>query len=173
MLILAPIRSTTSTRLSEASVFFWLDIDVEKIVSNCDEFCRLNRRWHTIGAKRSFLQARWANEIYSPQGFAEEKMESINEGKCHHMPFSIRLLKIYLILIWANARNTMSHWLRVSYDSLDVLRSTVLCFYSAVSVHIQGQVQKQGNFKSLCTFRSIHEVHCYPSTLPFSSWKCS
>lgn len=44
--------------------------------------------------------------------------------------FFIRLLKIDLILIWANARNTISHWPRVSYDLLDVLCSAVLCFYS-------------------------------------------
>lgn len=55
-------------------------------------------------------------------------MESINEGKCHHMAVFITLFKIDVILIWANARNTIGHCLRVSYDLVDVLRSTVLCF---------------------------------------------
>lgn len=38
-------------------------------------------------AKRSFYEHHEQRRVYSPQGFAEEKMESINEGKCHHMAF--------------------------------------------------------------------------------------
>lgn len=61
-------------------------------------------------AKKSFYEHHEQKRIYSPQGFVKEKMESINEGKCHHKAFFfIRLLKIDLILIWANARNTISH----------------------------------------------------------------
>lgn len=31
--------------------------------------------------------------IYSLQGFAEEKMESVNEAKCHHMAFLNEIVK--------------------------------------------------------------------------------
>lgn len=62
--------------------------------------------------------------------------------------FIMKLVTINSILICANARNTISHWPRVSYDWLDAARSPVLCFYSAATVQTAGQEQTQGNFKS-------------------------
>lgn len=72
----------------------------------------------------------------------------------------MRLLKIDLILIWANARNTICHWPRVSYDWLDVLRSTVLCIY----------LQFRSKDQAECTDRVISKApalfHELPSHLP-------
>lgn len=62
-------------------------------------------------AKRSFFYERHEQRrIHSPEGFEGDMMGSINKGKCHHMAFfEMRSLKIDLILIWANVRNTISH----------------------------------------------------------------
>lgn len=51
--------------------------------------------------KKAPLRAPWTKEnLFSSGVFREEKMESINERKCHHMAFfKMRLLKIDLILI--------------------------------------------------------------------------
>lgn len=66
-------------------------------------------------------------------------MKILHAEKRYHTTFSVRLPEIYLILIWANAKNTISHLAGVSYDLLEVLPLAVLCFYSAVSAQTNGE----------------------------------
>lgn len=70
----------------------WLDIDLEKIISDCDKFFTRQQYGHATWAKKeerkSFHNHYEQMRMNSPRGYGgEKKMESINEPKCHHMAF--------------------------------------------------------------------------------------
>lgn len=159
MLISPLIGPATTTTRCAVSTLSWLDIYLgKKWPLTVMNFIDGERCWPARKKKKTSTMNK--REFFLSQGFAEENMDHVIVWL-----FLMRLLKINLILIWANARNTISHWPRVSYDWLDILNSTVLCFYSAVSS------AETGSFQQLLLSLFSSWTSAPTSFPPFSSWK--